>query len=221
MTYQELINNIRDLGFSDDDEVAEVAETGLLYTGINRAITEISLGGFPNIESYELEVAGNETGYLYLVMPDIDETFLDFRDVPVLFSTSRPDGEGATKETQTYTRFNDYEIEADDTLVINLDKINASIGGTDEQKAEYTSSFRIFYIADHEPFTETTTLTDDVPLPRKAHHLAALLAAYYIWLDDDQTKAAMYYNQYEEKKGTLLNQSESNRIRVRVLPGGM
>ena len=231
MTYQEMINNIRDLGFSDDDEMQEFADSGLLYTGINRAITELNLGGFPNYETYELEVSGAEYGYLYIVMPDIDDMFLDFKDVPVLYSTIRPQTENGTevlKENQSYTKFNDYEIESNDTLVINLDSLNERLGFSGEPKtekerqdrAEYTQSFRIFYIADHEPFTGAT-LTEDLPLPRKAHHLAPLLAAYYIWLDDDSTKATLYYNSFVEKKQELESKGENNKVRIRVLPGGM
>lgn len=222
MTYQEMIDNIRDLGFSDDAEMEEFAETGLLYTGINRAITELSLGGFPNYATHEFEVAGDETGYLYLVMPEIDEMFLDFKDIPVLYSTIRPvkeDGVETTKTTQMYTKFNDYEIESENTLVINLDTINANIGA--ENKAEYKQNFRVFYIADHVPMDSETDLTTEIPLPRKAHHLAPLLAAYYIWLDDDSTKAVMYYNAYTERRAALEANSESNKIRIKVLPGGM
>ena len=62
MTYQELINEIRDLGFSDDSEIEEFAEAGLLYSAINRAITRINLELYPIIEKYEFDISDDDTG---------------------------------------------------------------------------------------------------------------------------------------------------------------
>lgn len=231
MNYQTLINNIMSLGFSDESEMQEFADSGVLYDSINRAITKLNLNGFPNYETYDLEVGGDEFGYLYVVMPEIDDNFMEFRDVPVLYSTIRPkmeNGAEVSVETQSYTRFNDYEIEAGDTLVIDIDAVNSKLGfsgepATEEERinrAKYTQSFRIYYIADHEPFTGEE-LSEDLPLPRKAHHLVPLLASYYVWLEDDPTKAAQYYNLYEEEAKEMENRNSLNNVRIRVLPGGI
>ena len=198
MTYQELINEIRDLGFSDDSEIEEFAEAGLLYSAINRAITRINLELYPIIEKYEFDISDDDTGYLYITMTDIDDLFLDFADTPVLFERDGAD---------FYTKFADYEIEADNTLVINADKNKGS--------------FRVFYKVAHDTFTgRTAQLKEDLPLQLKVHHLVPLLASYYVWNEDEPTKAAQYLNLFESEKAELKEQAMARKFKVRVVSGG-
>lgn len=199
MTYHELINEIRDLGFSDDSEIEEFAEAGLLYSAINRAITRINLELYPIIEKYEFDISDNDTGYLYITMTDIDDLFLDFADRPVLFERDGAD---------FYTKFADYEIEADNTLVINADKNKGS--------------FRVFYKVAHDTFTgKTSQLKEDLPLQLKVHHLVPLLASYYVWNEDEPTKAAQYLNLFEAEKAELKEQALARKFKVRVVSGGL
>ena len=199
MTYQELINEIRDLGFSDDSEIEEFAEAGLLYSAINRAITRINLELYPIIEKYEFDISDDDTGYLYITMTDIDDLFLDFADTPVLFERDGAD---------FYTKFADYEIEADNTLVINADKNKGS--------------FRVFYKVAHDTFTgKTSQLKEDLPLKLKVHHLVPLLASYYVWNEDEPTKAAQYLNLFESEKAELKEQALARKFKVRVVSGGL
>ena len=199
MTYQELINEIRDLGFSDDSEIEEFAESGLLFSAINRAITRINLELYPIIEKYEFDISDDDTGYLYITMTDIDDMFLDFADMPVLFER-----DGAN----FYTKFGDYEIEADNTLVINADKNKGS--------------FRVFYKVAHDTFTgKTAQLKEDLPLQLKVHHLVPLLASYYVWNEDEPTKAAQYLNLFESEKAELKEQALARKFKVRVVSGGL
>lgn len=197
MNYQELINNIQSLGFSDADEIQEFAESGVLYDSINRAITEINLNIAPIYGRYEFEITEEDTGYLYITMPDVDDLFLEFTDTPVLYEK---DG------TQYYQKFSDYQIEADDTVVINAD--------------ENKGSFRIFYKMNHDTFTgEDRELRMDLPLPLKAHHLVPLLASYYVWQEDEPVKAAQYYNMFEQRSQDVTEQSQS--MRAYIMPGGI
>ena len=199
MTYQELINEIRDLGFSDDSEIEEFAEAGLLYSAINRAITRINLELYPIIEKYEFDISDDDTGYLYITMTDIDDLFLDFADTPVLFERDGAD---------FYTKFADYEIEADNTLVINADKNKGS--------------FRVFYKVAHDTFTgKTSQLKEDLPLQLKVHHLVPLLASYSVWNEDEPTKAAQYLNLFESEKAELKEQALARKFKVRVVSGGL
>lgn len=198
MTYQELINEIRDLGFSDDSEIEEFAEAGLLFSAINRAITRINLELYPIIEKYEFDISDDDAGYLYITMTDIDDLFLDFADMPVLFER-----DGAN----FYTKFGDYEIESDNTLVINADKNKGS--------------FRVFYKVAHDTFTgKTSQLKEDLPLQLKVHHLVPLLASYYVWNEDEPTKAAQYLNLFESEKAELKEQALARKFKVRVVSGG-
>ena len=197
MTYQDLINNIKSLGFADDEEIQEYAESGVLYDSINRAITEINLKSSPIYETYEFEITDADTGYLYINLTDVDDAFLEFANTPVLYER-----DGA----QYYQKFSDYQIETENTVVINAD--------------ENKGSFRIFYKAAHEKFNgEDRELLGDLPLPLKVHHLVPLLASYYVWQEDEPAKAAQYYNMFEERLDNVTDQSQN--IRVRIIPGGI
>ena len=61
-----------------------------------------------------------------------------------------------------------------------------------------------------EPFALSLESDDEteIDLPAKVTMLLPLLSAYYIWLDDDERKAVMYYNQYDD----LCNQIFSERL---------
>ena len=196
MTYQEVINNIKSLGFSDDDEMEEFADSGVLYDSINRAITEINVNSAPNYEKYEFTIEDSDTGFLYINLADMDEMFMEFADTPVLFEKDGSD---------YYQAFSDYQIETENTVVIDAD---ANKG-----------SFRIFYKAAHDPLTNVQQYKDDVPLPLKVHHLVPLLAAYYVWMEDEPAKAAQYYNMYEQKSVEVKNQTDTPR--ARIIPGGI
>lgn len=196
MTYQEVINHIKSLGFSDDDEIEEFAESGVLYDSINRAITEINLRLAPIYGKFEFEITDSDTGYLYIDMMDEDEMFLDFTDTPVLYEKDGSD---------FYTKFNDYQIETGTTVVIDADSNKGK--------------FRIFYKAAHEPITGTTQYRDDVPLMQKVHHLVPLLASYYVWQEDEPAKAAQYFNMYEQKSVDVMEQDV--QMKARIIPGGI
>ncbi|MEY8366842.1 hypothetical protein AALA22_14495 [Anaerovoracaceae bacterium 41-7] len=64
--------------------------------------------------------------------------------------------------------------------------------------------------AEPEPFVLDLESDDEteIDLPAKVTMLLPLLSAYYIWLDDDERKAVMYYNQYDD----LCNQIFSERL---------
>lgn len=225
MTYEELIDNVRDLGFSDDAEMEEFGE--LVYNSINRAVTEINMSVAPIIERYEFSISGVDEGYLYITMSDVADDFLDFADTPVLFSTSSPvkvDDAWIAEEKPVYKVFNNYQIEGNDTIVINADEFRSGSPqeGTEEyEKAELTTySIRICYKAAHTPVTEDNTARQ-IELPTKVHHLVPLLTAYFVWLEDEPTKAAQYYNLYEQMADEIKLNSHSNKPRMRVLLGGM
>lgn len=197
MNYQELINNIKSLGFAEDDEIQELAESGVLYDSINRAITEINLNIAPIYSTYEFDITDEDTGYLYIIMPDVDDAFLEFMDTPILYEKNG---------SQFYQKFSDYQIETESTVVINAD--------------ENKGSFRIFYKMAHDTFNGTEKeLNAEVPLPLKAHHLVPLLAASYVLEDDEPVKAAKYYNSYEQKSNDVTEQSQS--MRAYIMPGGI
>ncbi len=195
MNYGQLKSEIRDLGFSEDAEIAEFAD--IVPNSINRAITEINLTVCPITGVYQIEQDGTDNELLYYDMEELTKEndvvkFLEFADTPVMYGTD------------VYKKFADYEIEQDRILIID--------GST-------SGKFKVFYKKAHEPFTTASDDSIELPLPLKAHHLVPLLASYYIWLEDEKAKAVDYYNQYEKLSQKLIEGQADKR--VRILSGGM
>lgn len=187
MNYGELKQNIIDLGFSDADELEEFGT--LVPNAINRAITEISMSVAPNTSYKDIvqDDTFDDEAYYEYEMPD---DFMKFAEVPVKRNLA----------SGVYERFNDFEIEDDNVIM----------------SGSHKGTFRLFYVADHEAFTVNTSNGEDIPLPLKAHYLVPLLASYYIWLDDDQTKAQMYYQAYQQGVQTMAQEVAKPRGRIRT-----
>lgn len=193
MNYGQLKTELVGLGFSDESELQEFGQ--IVPDAINRAITEINLTVAPIIGTYEIEQDGTEEDFVYYEMPQLTKksgviNFLDFADTPVRYGTD------------VYTKFNDYEIENGDTLVID---------------GRIEGSFRVFYKKAHTPITLTTEDSTEIELPLKAHILLPLLSAYYIWLEDEKSKAVDYYNQYEKLSQLIVTE----KPRMRFMGGGI
>lgn len=193
MNYGQLKTELVGLGFSDAEELVEFGQ--VVPDAVNRAITEINLTVAPIIGTYEIEQDGTEEDILYYEMPQLTKkngvvNFLDFADTPVKYGTD------------VYKKFNNYEIENGDTLVID---------------GRIEGSFRVFYKKAHTPVTLETTDDTEIELPLKTHILVPLLAAYYVWLEDEKSKAVDYYNQYEKLSQSITYE----RPRMTILSGGI
>lgn len=189
MNYGELKQNIRDLAFEEDEQMVEYES--IVINAINRSLSTIEQEVAPIRKYIEIEQDGTDEEYQFYVMPSITAgKFLDFDTTPVRVD----DGD-------EYVPFGDYEIETGDTVVISGD-----IEGV----------FRIYYKENHPQYTAQTPDSTELPIPLRAHHLVPLLCAYYVWLDDDQPKAIMYYNQYETLANALLANAMRPRMRVRT-----
>jgi len=198
MTYQELIDNIRDLGFSDDEEMEEFGE--LVPNAINRAISEINLdvpGAAPRNKEYDFTVLATDTARMYIDMESVDPDFMEFAETYMLH---------AEPDSVVFTEFNDFEVKNESTIVID--------------PAGYEGTFRVIYKAAHAKFTGNE-LSDTLPLTAAVHYLVPLLASYYVWLEDEPSKAVQYLNRYEQLLEEYKAKLANKRLRVRVLPGGM
>lgn len=192
MNYGQIKQNLISLGFAEESDYDEFEQLGYTYDAINRAIAQIQ-NQFPSIAKYEFEIDESDTGILYVDMTD-RKGFLDLaNETPVVFEA---DGE------EVFRKFSDYYIEMGHNIVMKVD--------------DYKGSFRIYY---EKACTEIEPSTDNafVPeLPTKVHHLIPLLAAYYLWLDDDAAKAAQYYNMYETELALVMQKANAPRMRVRT-----
>ena len=197
MNYGEIKQNLISLGFAEESDYQEYEDLGYTYDAINRAISQIN-DKFPYLDKYEFEIDDSDDGYIYA---DISRRngFLELADMPVLIEKG---------DEGLYKRFGDYEVEMEHTIVID---------------SIHKGRFRVFY---KKACTPITVETDDTFVPElqlKAHHLIPLLAAYYLWLDDDAAKATQYYNMYETELATLLQRVNEKPPRMRVVTewGGM
>lgn len=53
-------------------------------------------------------------------------------------------------------------------------------------------------------FSDNPNDTDSVDLPRMLLPLLQLQAGHWLWLDDDLTKATIYWNEYDDLKNQIL-----------------
>jgi len=195
MNYGQLKQEIVGLGFSDMSELEDFGD--IVPDSINRAITEINMTICPIIGTYEFEQDGSEDDVLYYDMEELtteagENVFLGFAETPVMYGD------------KFFKKFNDYDIEMEKILVID-----GSIEG----------KFKVYYKKAHTAFTTNSTDFDEIELPLKAHILVPLLSAYYIWLEDEKSKAVDYYNQYEKLAQSIL--ADKDKPRVRILSGGI
>lgn len=70
----------------------------------------------------------------------------------------------------------------------------------------------------HEHVSSATADTYTIVLPDNLTALLPLLAAHYVWLDDDITKATLYFNEYDMFKDQIL--MVCKRPQKAVIEGG-
>lgn len=195
MNYGQLKSELASLGFAEIDEITEFG--AVVPDSLNRAITEINLTVSPIVGIHEITQDGTANDILYYDMVELTKEndvvkFLEFADTPVMVGTG------------VYKKFNDFEIENGSTLVMD-----GSIEG----------NFKVFYKKAHVPFTEETPDETEIELPLKVHSLLPLLTAYYVWLEDEKSKAVDYYNQYEKLSQSIL--AKDVQPKARIMSGGI
>lgn len=60
-----------------------------------------------------------------------------------------------------------------------------------------------------DPITAETENSFDIDVPERVEYILPILASYYVWLDDDQVKAVMYWNQYDDFRNRLFEEARS------------
>lgn len=86
----------------------------------------------------------------------------------------------------------------------------------DEGWYEYLEAFKWKPIRPNHITTETEE-TADLGLPADLTELVPLLAGYHIWLDDDQTKATMYYNNFVQKRDAII-EADLSSAKATIMP---
>lgn len=101
--------------------------------------------------------------------------------------------EGDCSEGKGYLDLRGFQIEQKHVLVLD-----------GMEKAEYT----IFYKRNFTPFTAATKESFSIELDYDKEHLLPLLAAWYVWADDEPVKAAKWRNDYEDYVVRLLSEAK-------------
>ena len=66
--------------------------------------------------------------------------------------------------------------------------------------------------------TDETADDDEIEIPYILVPLYTLLAAHYAWLDDDITKATLYYNEYDSLKNEIISNATKS-VRAEIIGG--
>ena len=79
----------------------------------------------------------------------------------------------------------------------------------------------IFYNAIPTKITINTLDAENIDAKERLIPFLELLTSYYIWLDDDERKAVMYYNQFQEQLQLYLNNSFINTPQATIEGGAV
>lgn len=185
MNYKELKSRIRDLGFEDNEAIEE--NIAVVITGINTAINRIATTVMPIIGTHIIEQSGKDVGIMRYDMSNLVYNFLDFYKKPTV------------EAREELLCFDDYKIENRKILVL---------------KGSFAGKINCYYKKMPTPITNKTEEEYKIELDAAACELVPLLAAYHIWLDDDDAKAVQYYNMYENNRDELMAvMQESARLK--------
>ena len=184
--------HIKALAFEDEETITEYEENDVIPTAINRAIAMIGRT-IPILNTYEFSQDGEDAEFQTYDFSKLVKDFLSFDKHPMQID----DGEKC-EPFGNYIEWNYHTI-----------KVPGNVKGT----------FVVQYRA--KPVRYQPGMDDvEIPLEPITHEdLLPMLCAYFVWLDDDATKAAQYFNSYETELRDVV--SVLKRPRVRFLEGGV
>lgn len=82
----------------------------------------------------------------------------------------------------------------------------------------YKGDIRVVYSMAYTPVTVTTQDSFAIELDEEVCVLVPLLAAYFVWLDDDRSRAQEYYNQYEARRDRLVLKRGGHAASIVISP---
>lgn len=192
MLLSEVKNELLSLGFEEVGLLSGADYQAYFRDGINKALKFISVE-FPVVGRYDVTVTGSD---------EIEEFDLaDNTDFASLIEAK------IKKEVEGVIRlmpFSDFQLVQDSIVYVS-----AGVEG------DITFYYRT------RPTLITTATPDNtvMTINYKAERLLPLLAAYYIYADDDKEKAAMWKNEYEDQKNIIL--ARTPRFKTLTFTGGI
>lgn len=175
MTLSEFREQIRDLGFEDNAIFTEYVD--VIINALNRSLDIINTTVKPIVGKVEIIQDGTNTGVTRYDLTELCSDYESLYGMPTRVYNNQ------------YYSFNNYTLEQNKIILMD-----ASLAGT----------FTFFYTKILPDITRSTADDYVIPIDHEVEQLLPLLAAYYIWLDDDERKAVMYYNQFDSMKNEIL-----------------
>ena len=204
MDLNTLRNEIRDLGFEDDTIFNDVIFSNTFLSSVTRALKMIANTVKPPLAMFDLEL--NDTGRY-----DLSELTKD-ENGNVTFDRLEKIVLNDSEGIQSY---GSYDIELGKILILNPKlKKDWKRENPKEGESEYRYSLTLIY-RQRIP-TITNDFVGDLPVEYSCEPLLGLLTAYFVWLDDDPTKATLYWNNFDSAKNEILGFLEKPTGRIIV-----
>ena len=195
MQYQDLKNEIRDLGFEDDTVFSEYQS--IIDNAITRACRLIATIIKAPTGVIPLDLT-DETVYDESGRYDLAELSKDDNG-NVLFDSVDRIVETTENGERSFLR---YDMVEDKVLVLNP-KIKADL--------------TIYYNQRILPVGSDTSDTYEIQVVYPCEPLVALLTAHYVWLDDDERKAILYWNEFDQLRQEI--EAKAFKLKGRVIGG--
>ena len=191
MKWKELKSEIRDLGFESDQQMTDYST--IVINSVNRAISIINADVYGAKAKTRITQDGTAEGIGTYDLADITGDFLKLEIVYRI-------------EEGVLSVFNDYELTEESKVLMD----NSLVG-----------TFDFHYIKKLPTVTSSTSPEAEIGVATKVGHLVALLAAHYVWKDDDVQKSTDYWNEYDMLKDDFLEAQERERKPKATVIGGL
>lgn len=90
---------------------------------------------------------------------------------------------------------------------------------TDEDTGEVSYETVRWTQPEVEEITADTADDFEIDLPDRVLHIVPILASHYVWLDDDQVKATIYWNEYDDFRARLYDEAHSRNYNCEFYKG--
>lgn len=186
MNIGEVKTQIMNLAFEEESSMEEY--TGIVLDALNRAIHMIHATVRPILGCVEIEQDGTAKGPIRYDMKELTKedgvfVWMDFADQIEYID---PEGTYHNTWSRGYST-------ANRTFLI----LDGRIAGR----------FIIWFKRIPKKILAETEAETELELDYDVQPLLPLLAAHYVWLDDDERKADRYWNQYDDLKNQILENS--------------
>lgn len=185
MKLKEIVEEIRLLGFEDAEIATDIGYREIILSGISRAMWIIS--NTVSAESKELTIYHSSNA---------EQTAYDLKN---------------------YAPFEKREVFRIEKAVVKRGEQvefepRYKVVGSTLYLPKGTGEYRFTLSVIPELLTAETTDEHEIYMPAETTKLIALLASFYIWLDDDERKAQQYKNEYEDLKDIILAKKQKSEV---------